>query len=56
MILTKEQIKQMEIKSRPLIEYLSTLGHPHFYAIVSYDKVEVLEGKASFITEDYIQD
>lgn len=55
-ILTKEQIKEMEEKGRPLMEYMSKLGHPHFTAIVSYDRIEVLEGSASFVTEDYVLD
>lgn len=56
MILTKEQIKDFEEAARPLMEFMSKLGHPHFKAIVDYSSAEVLEGSNRFITEDYVLD
>jgi hypothetical protein len=56
MILTKEEIKEFETITRPLIEWLNGRGHPHFTAIIDNGRAELTEGKCSFVTDDYIMD
>ena len=56
MILTKEQIKELEEVSRPLIKWLNDNCHPHVTAIVDPGRVELTEGVASISITDYIKD
>jgi hypothetical protein len=41
---------------RPLMKYLGHNHHPHTSAYVTSDTSELLEGKETFLTEDYILD
>jgi len=41
---------------RPLMKYLADKHHPHTWVIVSSTTSEIVEGVASFNTEDYLTD
>ena len=56
MILTKEQKEQFEVAVKPLMKYLAENHHPHVTAIVSGGQGEILEGAASFVTDEFIVD
>lgn len=44
MILTKEQIKQVEELATPLAQWLAINCHPHVTVILDSTRVEVVEG------------
>jgi hypothetical protein len=56
MTLTEQQQKELELSSRPLIEWLNKNCHPHVTAIVEPDRVELVEGVCSIPITDYIPD
>ena len=58
MILTKEQIEELERVSEPLIKFLCNpeIFHPHMKVIVDCGGAEILEGKASIKNDKYIVD
>ena len=56
MILNKEQQKEFEKASRPLMKFLGDNFHPHVKVIVGYSKSEFLEDITAFVTADYIKD
>lgn len=56
MILSDDQRKEFEELARPLIKFLNDNFHPHVSVAVDTGRAELLEGKCSFVTEDYIKD
>ncbi len=56
MILSKEQVKEFEEASRPLIKWLNDNCDPHTKAIIDCGRAELLEGVCSIPIEDYIKD
>ncbi len=56
MILTEEQRKELEAVSRPLVQWLNDNCHPHVKVITDCSRVQLLEGVAQVIIEDYIKD
>ncbi len=55
MLLNEQEQKELENAARPLMKYLSKY-HPHVKVIVAVDCAELVEGVASFITQDYVGD
>lgn len=55
MILTKEQIKELEKVSKPVIEFLNNF-HPHVKIIIDSGSAEFVEGCATFRTEEFLKD
>ncbi len=55
MILSKNQEKEFENLTRPLIEWLSNF-HPHVSIIVCATRAELSEGIVGFTTFDYLRD
>jgi len=45
-----------ESVARPLMKYLGENHHPHTSAYISNIRAELLEGKETFGTEDYVSD
>lgn len=59
MILKKEQLEEFEKVVRPVMAFLASKPqtfHPHIKIIIENGRAEILEGSASFVTEDYIVD
>jgi len=56
MILTKEQIKEFEEASKPLIKWLNDNCNPHTTVIVDSIHSEVLSGVAVFRCEEFLRD
>jgi hypothetical protein len=56
MVLTKQQIKEFEEAVKPLMKYLGENHHPHVTVIVDNGRAEILEGSASYVTDQYIGD
>lgn len=56
MILTEEQKKHFEKVSKPLIKFLAENFHPHVTVIVENNRAEILEGSASIIINEFIED
>jgi len=56
MILTKEQVDEMLLVSRPLIQWIAENCHPHCFALVDSVTVQLVEGIATNRTEDYLKD
>jgi len=56
MVLTKEQKAEFEKAARVMMEYLGKNFHPHVTVIIDNGRAEILEGSASFVSEDYIPD
>jgi ribosomal protein L30E len=53
MILTQEQVSEFEKASKPMMEFLGKNFHPHVTVIIDNGRAEILESKASFVSEDY---
>lgn len=56
MTLTPEQQKQFAEAAKPLMEWLSSNCHPHTQAHVTLASAELMEGVATFHTEQFIRD
>lgn len=56
MILTKEQTKEMLEAAKPLMKWISENCHVHCAATVEAGSVELTEGIASEITDEFIKD
>ena len=56
MILTEEQNREFESNAKPLMKYLAENFHPHITIIVDCGRAEILEGSASIVTDEFIQD
>ena len=58
MILTKEQIEELERVSEPLIKFLNNpeVFHPHIKVVVDCTTAEVLEGVARINNLNHIVD
>jgi len=56
MILTKEQTTAMLEAAKPLMKWLSDNCHPHCAATVEAGSVELTEGIAREITDEFIKD
>lgn len=56
MILTKEQIKEFEGLSKPMIKFLCDNFHPHVTVIITPIGAEILSGSAAFRCEEYLRD
>ena len=55
MKLTKDQIKEFETVTRPLIQFINNNGYPHITVIVDNTRAEIVEGIAVFVTQDYLK-
>lgn len=56
MILTSEQIQQMEEASKPLVKFLCENCHPHVYVIVEPSGAELVEGICRVKILEFIRD
>lgn len=56
MVLTDQQIEELQKAAEPLIKYLAENFHPHVKVIVEQDRAEILESSATVITKTYIKD
>lgn len=53
---TKEQIKDFEELSKPLIKWLNDNCNPHARIIVDVTGAELVYGECNFYTQEYIKD
>ena len=51
MTLTTDQIKQLEVVSRPLVKWMNENCHPHCEVTVTQCSIEVKEGLATVINK-----
>lgn len=56
MILTKEQLQDMQKVVEPVMEWLSKNCHPHVKIVIGSGSAEVVEGVATYKTDKYILD
>lgn len=56
MILTKQQVEEFEVASKPLIKWLNENCHPHVTAVVANNRSELSEGVAAIKCEEFIRD
>jgi len=56
MILSKEQDKEFENLTRPIIEWLNNNFRPHVSVVVCNTRAELSEGILGFTTFDYLKD
>jgi hypothetical protein len=42
--MSKEKVNELEKAAKPLMDYLESLGHPHYTVIVSSTSAELVEG------------
>jgi len=56
MIITKEQTASMLEAAKPLMKWLSDNCHPHCTVIVDSGRVELVEGIATTMTDEFIKD
>ena len=56
MVLTRDQLEQLNDAARPLIEFLNTLGHPHVKVIVDCDSAELSEEVARIVNKEFLPD
>ena len=56
MILTKEQILQLEEAAKPLMKFLAENFHPHVMVIVESNTAQFLESSASVRCDEFIKD
>lgn len=56
MILTKEQVQELELLSKPLIKFLNENFNPHVKIIITPDSSEILSGSAYIRCEEFIKD
>ncbi|HDL7414201.1 TPA: hypothetical protein PXN46_001255 [Yersinia enterocolitica] len=54
--MSKEEMKSFEEAAKPLIKWLAENVHPHHSAVVSSTRAELLEGKISIPTMEFIKD
>ena len=53
MVLTSDQITELEIVAKPLMVWLENNCHPHVSAIVDSERTEVLEGLAIVMNRNH---
>ena len=56
MIATKEQRKQLEELSKPLIRFLNDNFHPHISIIIDPVSAKLKEDVCRIVVKDYIKD
>ena len=56
MTITEEQRKALLEAAKPLIKWLNENCHPHTYAHVDGNTVEIVEGIAKCRTDEYLRD
>ena len=56
MILSKNQEKEFENLTRPVIEWMNNNCHPHISMTICCTRAELSEGIAGFTTFDYLKD
>ena len=56
MPITKEQQDAMLEAAKPLMKWLSENCHPHHKAIVVSNRIELLEGRATHSTDEFLVD
>jgi len=56
MVLTKEQIEQLEEVVKPVMEWLSNNCHPHTTVIIDVTNAELVEGIATVVTQEFVKD
>ena len=56
MILTEEQIKQLEEAAKPLMKFLAENFNPHVKVVVDNNTAEITEGLAVVKCDEFIQD
>lgn len=52
----KADIKLFEEAARPLMKFLAENHHPHTTVILTSTNAEIVEGLATFITQEYVKD
>ena len=43
-VMSKEKVNELEKAAKPLMDYLESLGHPHYTVIVTSTSAELVEG------------
>ena len=56
MIMTKEQIAELNTASKPLIKFLNDHCNPHAKVIVECDGAELLSGSVGIKCDEFIKD
>lgn len=56
MILTPEQVNELEEAAKPLMKYLADNFHPHVKVIVESNNAELVEGLATVQCDEFIKD
>lgn len=56
MILSLQQMNELERLSKPLLEWINDNCHPHCKIIIEPARIEVWEGIVSIPNEEYIKD
>lgn len=56
MILTEDQRIEMLEAAKPLIKWLNENCHPHCKAVVTNRTIELMEGIAANLTDEYLRD
>lgn len=56
MILTREQVNELEKLAKPLMKFLCDNCNPHAKIIIECDRAEILSGSASIMTDEFIKD
>jgi len=51
-----KKVSEFEIAVTPLMKYLACNHHPHVSAIVRCDVAELVVGKESFVTQEFVLD
>ena len=55
MILTKEQVKEFESATKPLIKFLAENFHPHMLVVVDCESAQILESSACIKCDEFIK-
>lgn len=54
--MNEEQRKAFEEAAKPLMKYLAENHNPHTSIILTSNTCEIVEGKGSLVTDEFIQD
>lgn len=54
--MNEEQIKAFESAAKPLMKYLAENHNPHTSIIITGNTCEIVEGKASIVTDKFLVD
>lgn len=56
MVLSKEQISELEELAKPVMKWINDNCRPHVKVIVDCDSAEIVEGVALVKTDEFIKD